>query len=126
VGIVQTPQHFVNPDPIQANLLVADSWPRAALLLRCCHCPRKTAGERLFAGGTSSVLRAKALYGIGRISHDVGDRGLSRYTEHAEERATGPFISMNACQQPQAVIAAEGPMLLRKIWMKPRHSGCAG
>ncbi len=27
VGVVQTPQHFINPDPIQANLGAADAWP---------------------------------------------------------------------------------------------------
>ena len=27
VGIVQTPQHFINPDPIQANLAATDVWP---------------------------------------------------------------------------------------------------
>jgi cellulose synthase (UDP-forming) len=27
VGIVQTPQHFFNPDPIQSNLLCARVWP---------------------------------------------------------------------------------------------------
>ncbi len=27
VGIVQTPQHFVNPDPIQGNLSLNGIWP---------------------------------------------------------------------------------------------------
>ena len=28
VGVVQTPQHFINPDPIQTNLLASGAcWP---------------------------------------------------------------------------------------------------
>ena len=65
VGIVQTPQHFVNPDPIQANLLVADSWPDEQRYFFDVVMPAKDGWGTAFCCGTSSVLRAKALYGIG-------------------------------------------------------------
>ena len=32
VGVVQTPQHFVNPDPIQGNLALNGIWPDGATL----------------------------------------------------------------------------------------------
>ena len=38
IGCVQTPQHFFNKDPLQANLAMRDLWPeRAAPVLRCHH-----------------------------------------------------------------------------------------
>lgn len=61
VGIVQTPQHFFNPDPIQSNLLCTAVWPDEQrfffnTLLSC-----KDAWGAAFCCGTSAVFRVEAL-----------------------------------------------------------------
>jgi cellulose synthase (UDP-forming) len=61
VGIVQTPQHFFNPDPIQASLLCATSWPDEQRFFFNVLLPSKDAWGAAFCCGTSAVLRVKAL-----------------------------------------------------------------
>jgi cellulose synthase (UDP-forming) len=68
VGIVQTPQHFFNPDPIQSNLLVARQWPDEQrfffnTLLGC-----KDAWGAAFCCGTSAVLRVEAMVAAGGMA----------------------------------------------------------
>jgi cellulose synthase (UDP-forming) len=68
VGIVQTPQHFFNPDPIQSNLLVARHWPDEQrfffnTLLAC-----KDAWGAAFCCGTSAVFRVDALVAAGGMA----------------------------------------------------------
>jgi cellulose synthase (UDP-forming) len=68
VGIVQTPQHFFNPDPIQANLLCARVWPDEQrfffnTLLAC-----KDAWGAAFCCGTSAVFRIDALVAAGGMA----------------------------------------------------------
>lgn len=65
VGIVQTPQHFVNPDPIQANLRASDAWPDEQRYFFDVLMPAKDAWGTAFCCGTSSVIRMKALDTIG-------------------------------------------------------------
>ena len=61
VGIVQTPQHFINPDPIQANLRASDAWPDEQRYFFDVLMPAKDAWGTAFCCGTSSVIRMKAL-----------------------------------------------------------------
>jgi len=61
VGIVQTPQHFINPDPIQANLQASDAWPDEQRYFFDVLMPAKDAWGTAFCCGTSSVIRVAAL-----------------------------------------------------------------
>ena len=61
VGIVQTPQHFFNPDPIQANLLCATSWPDEQRFFFNHLLASKDAWGAAFCCGTSAVFRVAAL-----------------------------------------------------------------
>ena len=65
VGIVQTPQHFVNPDPIQANLQASDAWPDEQRYFFEVLMPAKDAWGTAFCCGTSSVIRMRALAAAG-------------------------------------------------------------
>lgn len=69
-GLVQTPQHFTNPDPIQSNLTVAKVFPDEQrfffdVILAC-----RDAWGLAFCCGTSSVTRVAALRQIGGIPTD--------------------------------------------------------
>ncbi len=70
VGIVQTPQHFINPDPIQANLRVADAWPDEQRYFFEVLMPSKDAWGTAFCCGTSSVIRMTALARTGGFPTD--------------------------------------------------------
>jgi len=65
VGIVQTPQHFINPDPIQANLQASDAWPDEQRYFFEVLMPAKDAWGTAFCCGTSSVIRKTALDAAG-------------------------------------------------------------
>lgn len=65
VGIVQTPQHFINPDPIQANLQASDAWPDEQRYFFDILMPAKDAWGTAFCCGTSSVIRMQALQRAG-------------------------------------------------------------
>ncbi len=70
VGIVQTPQHFINPDPIQANLAIAGTWPDEQRYFFDIVMPGKDAWGAAFCCGTSSIIRCAALKQIGGIPTD--------------------------------------------------------
>jgi cellulose synthase (UDP-forming) len=61
VGIVQTPQHFFNADPIQTNLLCASVWPDEQRFFFDIVMPAKDAWGAAFCCGTSAVFRVEAL-----------------------------------------------------------------
>ena len=61
VGLVQTPQHFFNRDPIQSNLLVGNVWPDEQRFFFDHVMPSKDAWGAVFCCGTSSVIRVRAL-----------------------------------------------------------------
>jgi cellulose synthase (UDP-forming) len=63
-GIVQTTQHFVNPDPIQANL-AAHTWPDEQRYFFDVILPSKDAWNISFCCGAASVLRYSSLMQIG-------------------------------------------------------------
>lgn len=70
VGIVQTPQHFINPDPIQANLHASDAWPDEQRYFFDVLMPAKDAWGTAFCCGTSSVIRMRALATAGGFPTD--------------------------------------------------------
>jgi cellulose synthase (UDP-forming) len=70
VGVVQTPQHFFNKDPIQSNLLVGDVWPDEQRFFFDHVMPSKDAWGAAFCCGTSSVIRFRALEDIGGFPID--------------------------------------------------------
>ena len=65
VGLVQTPQHFFNADPIQHNLGVSRSYPDEQRFFFDHMQPSRDAWGIAFCCGTSSVIRFPALQDIG-------------------------------------------------------------
>jgi len=70
VGVVQTPQHFFNPDPIQNNLGLSKVWPDEQRFFFDVVMASKDAWGAAFCCGTSSVIRFDALLGIGGFPTD--------------------------------------------------------
>ena len=70
VGIVQTPQHFINPDPLQTNLSMARVWPDEQRYFFDVVMASKDAWGAAFCCGTSSVIRFPALQRIGGFPTD--------------------------------------------------------
>ncbi len=70
VGIVQTPQHFINPDPIQANLSTAEVWPDEQRYFFDVVMASKDAWGTAFCCGTSSIIRYEPLVAIGGVPTD--------------------------------------------------------
>ncbi len=68
VGIVQTPQHFFNFDPIQTNLLKDSVWPDEQRFFFNVLLPSKDAWGAAFCCGTSAILRVKALQVCGGMA----------------------------------------------------------
>jgi len=65
VGLVQTPQHFFNPDPIQHNLGLGRAYPDEQRFFFDHIQPARDAWGIAFCCGTSSVMRWRALEAIG-------------------------------------------------------------
>lgn len=70
IGIVQTPQHFINPDPIQTNLLATQVWPDEQRFFFDIVMPAKDAWGAAFCCGTSSIVRFAPLLAIGGLPTD--------------------------------------------------------
>lgn len=70
VGVVQTPQHFINPDPIQSNLAATAVWPDEQRFFFDILMPAKDAWGVAFCCGTSSVIRFSKLMEIGGFPTD--------------------------------------------------------
>jgi len=70
VGVVQTPQHFINPDPIQTNLAASEVWPDEQRFFFDILMPAKDAWGVAFCCGTSSVIRFSGLMKIGGFPTD--------------------------------------------------------
>jgi cellulose synthase (UDP-forming) len=70
VGIVQTPQHFFNPDPIQSNLAISEVFPDEQRFFFDIIMPSKDAWHLAFCCGTSSIIRFAALWEIGGFPTD--------------------------------------------------------
>ncbi len=70
VGVVQTPQHFFNSDPIQSNLSLAHVFPDEQRFFFDIVMASKDAWNAAFCCGTSSVIRFDALQSIGGFPTD--------------------------------------------------------
>ena len=70
VGVVQTPQHFINADPIQTNLAVTGVWPDEQRFFFDILMPSKDAWGAAFCCGTSSVIRFSSVRKIGGFPTD--------------------------------------------------------
>jgi cellulose synthase (UDP-forming) len=70
VGVVQTPQHFVNPDPIQQNLSASEVWPDEQRFFFDVIMPSLDGWGMAFCCGTSSVIRFEALMAAGGFPTD--------------------------------------------------------
>ena len=71
VGIVQTPQHFFNPDPIQSNLLCSRTWPDEQRFFFNYLLSSKDAWGCAFCCGTSAVFRVTALEACGGMATET-------------------------------------------------------
>ncbi len=71
VGIVQTPQHFFNPDPVQSNLLCTAVWPDEQRFFFNCLLPSKDAWGAAFCCGTSAVFRIEAFVAAGGMATET-------------------------------------------------------
>ena len=71
VGMVQTPQHFFNPDPVQSNLLCSKVWPDEQRFFFNVLMPGKDAWGAAFCCGTSCVSRVAALEACGGIATET-------------------------------------------------------
>ncbi|OWU82876.1 Curdlan synthase [Oceanicola sp. 22II-s10i] len=67
VGLVQTPQHFFNPDPIQHNFGLSRSYPDEQRFFFDHMQPSRDGWGIAFCCGTSSVCRMSALQDIGGL-----------------------------------------------------------
>lgn len=70
VGVVQTPQHFYNADPIQRNLSLSGVWPDEQRFFFDVVMASKDAWGGAFCCGTSSLLRFAPLMQIGKFPTD--------------------------------------------------------
>lgn len=65
VGLVQTPQHFINADPMQSNLKASKVWPDEQRFFFDDIMQSKDAWGAAFCCGTSSLIKFDALIKIG-------------------------------------------------------------
>lgn len=70
VGVVQTPQHFFNSDPIQKNLSLSRVWPDEQRYFFDVVMPSKDAWGGAFCCGTSSLIRFAPLMQIKKFPTD--------------------------------------------------------
>ena len=70
VGLVQTPQHFFNADPIQHNLGISRSYPDEQRFFFDDMQPSRDGWGVAFCCGTSSIMRLDALKDIGGFPTD--------------------------------------------------------
>lgn len=67
LGILQTPQHFFNRDPVQMNLLIANDWPDEQRLFFDEMAASRDAWNVSFCCGSCSIIRRQTLDDIGGI-----------------------------------------------------------
>ncbi|MFG5117836.1 glycosyltransferase [Methylorubrum sp. POS3] len=70
IGIVQTPQHFFNKDPVQSNLSLEKVWPDEQRLFFDEMAASRDAWDVSFCCGSCSIARRAALDVIGGFPHD--------------------------------------------------------
>ena len=93
VGIVQTPQHFFNLDPIQTNLLSGAVWPDEQRFFFNVLLPAKDAWGAAFCCGTSAVLRVSALEACGGMATETVTEDMLTTFCMAEHGYTTVFLN---------------------------------
>jgi cellulose synthase (UDP-forming) len=71
VGIVQTPQHFYNKDPIQTNLSISRDYPDEQRLFFDEMAASRDAWDVAFCCGSCSIQRRSALDAIGGVPTEI-------------------------------------------------------
>ena len=115
VGIVQTPQHFINPDPLQTNLSMARVWPdEQRYFFDVVMAVEGCVGRRLLLRHLlgHSLPRAAA---DRRLSDELRDRGLPG---HAEDEGGGlphrlsqrAAVARPRARGPEGIRHAEEPL----------------
>ncbi|MEI9916828.1 MAG: glycosyltransferase family 2 protein [Methylovirgula sp.] len=85
IGIVQTPQHFFNPDPIQNNLAMTRVWPDEQRFFFNTLLDSKDAWGAAFCCGTSAVFRVDALVAAGGMATETVTEDMLtsfKFSEH--------------------------------------------
>jgi cellulose synthase (UDP-forming) len=67
IGLVQTPQHFFNKDPVQMNLHIPQDWPDEQRLFFDEMAASRDAWDAAFCCGSCSIMRRAAVEAIGGI-----------------------------------------------------------
>ncbi len=70
IGLVQTPQHFFNPDPLQVNLKAERILPDDQRFAQCVDLPARDAWGVATSCGTSSIVRVASLLEIGGFPYE--------------------------------------------------------
>jgi cellulose synthase (UDP-forming) len=70
IGIVQTPQHFFNPDPIQLNLGLTAAWPDDQRFFFDVILPSRDAWDCAWCCGSCSVQRRDVIQSVGGVPTD--------------------------------------------------------
>lgn len=93
VGIVQTPQHFFNQDPVQRNLVCASAWPDEQRFFFNTLMPSKDAWGVAFCCGTSAVLRVRALEANGGMATETVTEDMLTSLQMAERGYRTIFLN---------------------------------
>lgn len=104
VGIVQTPQHFFNPDPIQSNLMCATAWPDEQRFFFSYFMESKDAWGAAFCCGTSAVFRVAALKACGGMATETVTEDMLTTFRMLEYRYRTVFLN----EQLSLGLAPEG------------------
>jgi cellulose synthase (UDP-forming) len=118
VGIVQTPQHFFNPDPVQNNLLCTKVWPDEQRFFFNYMLEAKDAWGVAFCCGTSAVVRVTALEAIGGMATETVTEDMLT-TFKLKERG---FRTIFLNEQLSMGLAPEG----LQEYIKQRSRWCLG
>jgi cellulose synthase (UDP-forming) len=70
VGMVQTPHHFFNPDPIQLNLGLSHTWPNDQRFFFDVILPSRDAWDCAWCCGSCSVQRRDIIESVGGVPTD--------------------------------------------------------
>ena len=71
IGVIQTPQHYFNADPIQHNLMASKAWVDDQRIFFDVFQPAKDAWNAAFCVGTSFLVRRDRLQEIGGFPHEA-------------------------------------------------------